>query len=89
MHDVPATRRSQARLSSRPPPSAGPSIAAIVGMGRFSSFPKASRKSARNLATWVCDIVRLSARSAPAQKEPDVDDRSIRTRMLKREHKTC
>lgn len=31
---VPATRRSQARASSRPPPKANPSMAAIVGAGK-------------------------------------------------------
>jgi hypothetical protein len=48
---IPATRKSHARASSNPPPRAGPSMAAMVGMGRLSSFPSAARKSARNLET--------------------------------------
>lgn len=34
--DLPATRMSQANASSRPPPKAVPSIAAIVGTGRLA-----------------------------------------------------
>ena len=49
--DTPATRRSHARLSSNPPPNAGPSTAAIVGTCRFSRTPSVARKSTRNLST--------------------------------------
>ena len=34
LYPVPATRRSQARASSRPPPKANPSTAAMVGAGK-------------------------------------------------------
>lgn len=34
--DLPATLISQANASSRPPPNAAPSIAAIVGTGRLA-----------------------------------------------------
>lgn len=78
----PATLRSQANPNSNPPPSAGPSIAAIVGMGNASSFPKAARRSRRNLSTWTWVMVRRSARSAPAQKELGVEERMTRTRVL-------
>lgn len=79
---VPATRKSHASPNSNPPPSAGPSIAAMVGNGRFSSVARAPRKSARNLSTCCADIVRRSARSAPAQKEPGVEERTTSTRTL-------
>lgn len=77
----PATRRSQARASSKPPPRAGPSMAAMVGMSRFSNRWRPALKSAKNLSTCVWVIVLLSTRSAPAQNEPDEDDARISTRL--------
>ncbi len=77
---VPATRKSHASASSNPPPRAGPSIAAIVGIGRLSSLPSAVRKSVRNLDTWPLVIVRRSARSAPEQNEPGVEEFRMSTR---------
>ena len=83
---IPATRKSHARASSSPPPRAGPSMAAMVGMGRLSSLANAARKSVRNLETWPLDMVRRSARSAPEQNEPGVDEfrMSTRTELSKR-----
>lgn len=72
-------RKSHAKLSSSPPPRAGPSIAAKVGIGRFSSLPRAALKPERNLVTCSLLMVRLSARSAPAQKEPSVVDFTMST----------
>jgi hypothetical protein len=77
----PATRRSQARASSKPPPRAGPSMAAIVGMSRFSNRWRPALKSARNLSTCAWVIVLRSTRSAPAQNEPGEDDVIISTRL--------
>ena len=72
-------RRSHAKLSSSPPPRADPSIAAKVGIGRFSSFLRTALKSERNLSTCSLLMARLSVRSAPAQKEPDVVDFTMST----------
>lgn len=77
----PAMRRSQARASSKPPPRAGPSIAAMVGTSRFSNRWSAALKSAKNLSTCTWVIVLRSTRSAPAQNEPGVDDAIISTRL--------
>jgi hypothetical protein len=79
---MPATRRSHANAISSPPPRAGPSIAAMVGMGNVSSLPSPERRLARNWCTCIWVIERRSTRSAPAQKEPMVEERRMRTRML-------
>jgi hypothetical protein len=52
----------------------------MVGMGRLSSLPSAVRKSVRNLDTWPLDIVRRSAKSAPEQNEPGVEEFRMSTR---------
>ena len=52
----------------------------MVGMGRLSSLPSAVRKSVRNLDTWPLVMVRRSAKSAPAQNEPGVEEFRMSTR---------
>ena len=61
-------------------------MAAMVGMGKFSSLLSAVRRSARNLETWPLDMVRRSAKSAPAQNDPAVEEfrMSTRTELSKR-----
>lgn len=60
-------------------------MAAMVGTGRVSSVPSARRRSRRNLSTWAFVIDARSMRSAPAQNEPGVEERTMSTRVLCRE----
>mmetsp|Transcript_14982 Transcript_14982/g.21663 ORF Transcript_14982/g.21663 Transcript_14982/m.21663 type:complete len:218 (+) Transcript_14982:1564-2217(+) len=63
------TRRSAARASSRPPPRATPSMAAIVGMGRVAKSEVRFRRRVTKCWTSSGDVIRLrSFKSAPAQK---------------------
>ena len=59
-------------------------MAAIVGMGNVSRNPSAARKSSKNLSTWGLVIKRRSMRSAPAQKEPGVEERKMGARTLRK-----
>lgn len=56
-------------------------MAAMVGIGSDSSLLRPSRRCSKNCATCGCVIVRRSTRSAPAQKEPSVDERTMSARM--------
>lgn len=66
----PKTRKSVARASSSPPPSASPLMAEIVGIGRAEMSRSAPRRFARNAAVCSGVNVARSFRSAPAQKTP-------------------
>jgi len=59
---APPTRRSQARASSSPPPSAAPSMAAMVGMGRFSRSENDDLRPYTKAATSISFIVNLSCK---------------------------
>mmetsp|Transcript_20440 Transcript_20440/g.40877 ORF Transcript_20440/g.40877 Transcript_20440/m.40877 type:complete len:262 (-) Transcript_20440:141-926(-) len=65
---APATLMSHERAISRPPPSAAPSTAAMVGSGRLESAVKVLRRELTNVdaSSWL--MVLRSLRSAPAQK---------------------
>lgn len=66
----PKTRKSVARASSSPPPSASPLMAEIVGIGRAEMSRSVPRRFARNAAVCSGVNVARSFRSAPAQKTP-------------------
>mmetsp|Transcript_15583 Transcript_15583/g.35109 ORF Transcript_15583/g.35109 Transcript_15583/m.35109 type:complete len:230 (-) Transcript_15583:37-726(-) len=65
---APATRISHARASSNPPPSAAPSMTAMVGKGVVAMAWKVPRSLLTKATTSSFDIVMRSFRSAPAQK---------------------
>ncbi|KAF4518144.1 hypothetical protein B566_EDAN008846 [Ephemera danica] len=77
-----ATRRSHARASSKPPPNAAPSIAAITGMGNLSTEAVRERSPQTKSLTSELLIPARSLRSAPAQNTPGTKLRKINTRML-------
>lgn len=57
--DLPATLTSQARAISRPPPNAAPSMAAIVGTGRF---PTVGHKEGAHMTSYIshsraCELI--------------------------------
>ena len=62
------TRRSQARASSQPPPSARPFTAAIQGFGHRSTSRRAVWSSTSHRRTSSSVQLRRSLRFAPAQK---------------------
>mmetsp|Transcript_5278 Transcript_5278/g.13333 ORF Transcript_5278/g.13333 Transcript_5278/m.13333 type:complete len:237 (+) Transcript_5278:22-732(+) len=76
----PATRRSHASAISSPPPSATPSSAAMVGMGRLSMASVSARRRDTNSRTSSMDMPFLSLRSAPAQKTPGTSECRMSTR---------
>ena len=49
------TRKSRGRVSSRPPPKAGPAMAAMVGMGRSSRAWRVLRREVRKF--WVLQVM--------------------------------
>ena len=61
-------RRSQARASSHPPPTAAPRTAAIVGNGSSASAANVLDSRGTNARISSEDIARRSFRSAPPQK---------------------
>ena len=79
---LPAILKSHVNASSSPPPRAGPSIAAIVGIGNESSLEKTQLRLVKNASTCPADMDRRSIRSAPAQKAVSLEDRIISTCML-------
>ncbi|MPC42026.1 hypothetical protein E2C01_035640 [Portunus trituberculatus] len=72
---VAATRRSQAKAISSPPPKATPSRATITGMGRFSRSEMHARALVTNGPTSSGFIFARSFRSAPAQNTPGTKER--------------
>ena len=64
------TRMSEHKLNSQPPPSANPSITAIVGHGMFSNAVKALLISLTLSINYAGVETSLNFKSAPAQNMP-------------------
>jgi hypothetical protein len=69
-----------ARVVSQPPPTHAPSMAAIVGNGRFASFPNVRCPPRMSSGSVLASAFAISFTSAPAMKTPGLAE--IRRRAL-------